>query len=208
MSKDEIDESGTYRLTVVRFHASLDLRVDPQCRSLSHRAQEKGLEVEENFVLLFPIAGWLVRNYRGEVAVSAAVLDENYASECVGLIGIRAHRHFQQFYVAPGALGTYSSAQLKLRADRYRLIDRLRAHRWIRGVSGRLAIERHFVLETTRGFFHDPRYPRSVRTEIIFLLIFLFFNLFFMNFTVFPVQLILNHWHADVHITLHYFLIM
>lgn len=52
-----------YRLAVLRFHASLDLRVDPQRGTFSHGTEEKGFEIEENFVLSLSITGWLMRNY-------------------------------------------------------------------------------------------------------------------------------------------------
>lgn len=99
-----------------------------------------------------------------EIAISAAVLDEYDAAGGVGLIRVRANRHLQQLDVTPRAVRTDAGTQLQLGADRYRLIDRLRA---IGYIPGRLAIKGHLVFQSTRRFLHNPGYPGAVRTETI-----------------------------------------
>lgn len=99
-----------------------------------------------------------------EIAIPAAVLDEYDATGGVRLIRVRTDSHLQQLNVAPCAVRADAGAQLQLGADRYRLIDRLRA---IGHVAGRLAIKGHFVFEPTRRLLHNPGYSGAVRTETI-----------------------------------------
>lgn len=153
-----------YRLTVLRFHACLYLRVDPKGGAFPHRTQQEGLEVEEDLVLALAVPRRLVRDDGREIAIPAAILYEHDATGSVGLIRIGTDRHLQQLDVAPGAVRADASAQLQLRADRYRLINRL----WMIGyVAGRLAIKGHLVLEPARRLLHYPRHPGAVRTETI-----------------------------------------
>lgn len=114
-----------YRLTVLRLHACLYLRVDPKGGPLPHRAQQEGLEVEEDLVLALAIPRRLMRNDGRKIAIPAAILHEDDATGGVGLIWVGADRHLQQLNVAPGAVRADAGAQLQLRADRHRLIDRL-----------------------------------------------------------------------------------
>lgn len=153
-----------YRLTVLRFHACLYLWVDPKGGAFSHRAQQEGFEVEEDLVFALAVPRRLVRDDGREIAIPAAILYEHDATGSVRLIWVRTNRHLQQLDVAPGAVRANASAQLQLRADRHRLIDRL----WMIGyVAGRLAIKGHFVLEPARRLLHYSRHPGAVRTETI-----------------------------------------
>lgn len=105
-----------------------------------------------------------MRNDGREIAIPAAILHEHDATGGVGLIRVGADRHLQQLDVAPGAIWTDAGAQLQLRADRHRLIDRLRM---VGHVAGRLAIKGHLVLEPARRLLHHPGHPGAVRTETI-----------------------------------------
>jgi len=154
----------TYRLTVLRLHARLYLRVDPEGGALPHRAQQEGLEIEEDLVLALAIPRRLVRYDGREIAIPAAILHEHDAARSVRLIRIRTDRHLQQLDVAPGAVWTDAGAQLQLCADRHRLIDRLRA---IGHVAGRLAIKGHLVLESARRLLHHAGHSGTVRAETI-----------------------------------------
>lgn len=84
-----------YRLAVLRFHTSFDLRVDPQRGSFPHWAEKKCLEIQENFIFSFSVAGRLVRNYWREISISTTILHQYNTSRCVRLIGIGANGHFQ-----------------------------------------------------------------------------------------------------------------
>lgn len=84
-----------YRLAVLWFHTRLYLRMDPKGGTLPHRAQQKGLEVEENFILALAISRRLMRNDRSEIAVSATVLYEHDATVSVRLIRIGTDRHLE-----------------------------------------------------------------------------------------------------------------
>lgn len=153
-----------YRLTVLRLHARLYLRMNPQSRALPHRAQQEGLKVEEDLVLALAVPRRLVRDDGCEIAIPAAILHEHDATGGVGLIGVGTDRHLQQLNVTPGTVRANAGAQLQLRADRHRLIDRLRM---IGHVAGRLAIKGHLVLEPARRLLHHSRHPGAVRAETI-----------------------------------------
>lgn len=154
----------SYRLTVLWFHARLDLRMDPEGGAFPHRAQQKSFEVEEDFVFAIAIPRGLMRNDRREVTIPATVFDEHNAARSMGLIRIRANSYLEQFNVAPSAVRTDACAQLQLCADWHRLIDRLRV---VGHVARRLAIKSHFILESARRLLHHAGHPGAVRTETI-----------------------------------------
>lgn len=154
----------SYRLAVLRFHASLDLRVYPQSGPFSHRAKKECFEIEENLIFPLPVASRLMRNYRGEVPIPAAVFYENDASWCMRLIGIGADSHFQEFNVSPCTVRADSGPQLELRADRDCLIDGLRSG-CVRHVSRSFTIQSYLVLQATWGFFDHPGHSCPVWTE-------------------------------------------
>lgn len=58
-------------LAVDGFHTGLDLGVYPERGTFLHRAQEEGLEVQEDFVRSLAVPGRLVGDYGGEVSVAA-----------------------------------------------------------------------------------------------------------------------------------------
>lgn len=99
-----------YRLAVLRLHTGLDLRVDPEGGALPHRAQQEGLEVEEDLVLALAVPRRLMRNDGREIAVPAAVLHEHHAAWSVRLVRVGTDRHLQQFDVAPGAIRADASS--------------------------------------------------------------------------------------------------
>jgi len=51
---------NTYRLAVHCIHAGLDLRMDPQCGSLSHGAQQERFKIKKYFIRALPVTGWLM----------------------------------------------------------------------------------------------------------------------------------------------------
>lgn len=153
-----------YRLTVLRLHACLNLRVNPESGTLPHRAQQESLEVEEDLVFALAIPRRLMRDDGREIAVPAAVLHEHNAAGSVRLVWIRTDRHLQQLDISPSTVRTDASAQLQLRADRHRLIDRLWA---IRHVPGSLTIKGHLVFESAWRLLHYARHPGAMRTETI-----------------------------------------
>lgn len=65
-------------LAVHCVHAGLDLGVDPEGGALLHRAEEEGLEVEEDLVVAVAVSSRLVRDDRGEVPVATPGEGEFY----------------------------------------------------------------------------------------------------------------------------------
>lgn len=99
-----------YRLTILRLHARLYLRVDPKGGTLPHRTQEEGFEVEEDLVLALAIPRRLVWNDGREIAIPAAIFHEHDATGSMGLIRVGTDRHLQQLNVAPSAIWTDAGA--------------------------------------------------------------------------------------------------